>query len=185
MATPMAYGNSWARNWIQAAAAIYATASAMPDPLTYCSRPGIKICVSVVTWATGVGFLTQCATVGTPLFQCVVSFLLPPSFLPCSHLTSPVRPSLALLLYRSSAVVRLLKPMASSSLRSCSSCWVSSIWCSRLPLSSQAFFIWLWVHHSLLVSLLPHWAFFSLKYTVQKSFNISEWSLDLKSFRCS
>ena len=36
MAVPTAYGNSWARGWIQAIAA------AMPDLLTQCTRPGTE-----------------------------------------------------------------------------------------------------------------------------------------------
>ena len=33
---------SWARDWILATAAAYATAMATPDPLTHCTRPRIK-----------------------------------------------------------------------------------------------------------------------------------------------
>ena len=42
MATPMAYESSQVRDWIWATAVTYATAAAMPDPLTYCTRPGIE-----------------------------------------------------------------------------------------------------------------------------------------------
>ena len=42
MAAPAAYGSSWARDWIWATAITYTIAVAMLDPLTYCTRPGIK-----------------------------------------------------------------------------------------------------------------------------------------------
>ena len=42
MDAPTGYESSWAKNWIQAAAATYAGAAALPDHLTHCSRPGIK-----------------------------------------------------------------------------------------------------------------------------------------------
>ena len=45
---------------------IYPAAVAMPDPLTHCARLGIKTRTLAVTHATAVGFLTHCATVGTP-----------------------------------------------------------------------------------------------------------------------
>jgi len=38
----MAYGSSWAKDWLQVAAMTYATAVAMLDSLTQCYRPGIK-----------------------------------------------------------------------------------------------------------------------------------------------
>ena len=38
----MVYGGSWARDWIWATVATYATAVVMPDPLTHCPRPGIQ-----------------------------------------------------------------------------------------------------------------------------------------------
>ena len=38
----MAYGSSKARDWIRAAAATYATAVAMLDPLTHWASPGIE-----------------------------------------------------------------------------------------------------------------------------------------------
>ena len=41
MATPAAYGNTQARDWIWAAAATYAEAAAMPDSFTHCTRLGI------------------------------------------------------------------------------------------------------------------------------------------------
>ena len=34
--------NSWARHQIQATVLTYATAVAMPDPLTHCAGPGIE-----------------------------------------------------------------------------------------------------------------------------------------------
>ena len=42
MDTPLAYESFWARDWIQAAAATYAPAVAIPDPLIQCARQGIK-----------------------------------------------------------------------------------------------------------------------------------------------
>ena len=42
MAIPSAYGNSWARAQIQAAAATYTATAAMLDPLTHCTRLEIK-----------------------------------------------------------------------------------------------------------------------------------------------
>ena len=41
MAVPTAHGRSWARDWIRAALATYATAAAMPEALTHC--PGLEI----------------------------------------------------------------------------------------------------------------------------------------------
>ena len=41
MAAPAAYGNSWARDWIQAPAATYAATMAKADPLTHCATVGI------------------------------------------------------------------------------------------------------------------------------------------------
>ena len=37
MATPVAYGSSWARDWIWTTAAIYTAAVATSDPLTHCT----------------------------------------------------------------------------------------------------------------------------------------------------
>ena len=54
MAPPVAYGSSQASDWIQAAAATYATAVVMLDPLTYLCQAG--------TW-------THCATVEIPIFN--------------------------------------------------------------------------------------------------------------------
>ena len=62
MAIPTAYRSSQARNWIQAATGTYTAAAAMPDPLTHCAR----LRVEPTPWATAVGFLTHCTTVGTP-----------------------------------------------------------------------------------------------------------------------
>ena len=42
MAAPMAYGRPWARDWIWATAATYATTLAMQDTLTHCPRLMIK-----------------------------------------------------------------------------------------------------------------------------------------------
>lgn len=42
MAKPMAYGSSWARAWIQAAAVIHAPGVATPDPLTNYVELGIE-----------------------------------------------------------------------------------------------------------------------------------------------
>ena len=39
---PQQYGNSQARDWIQAAAATYPVAVAMLDPLTHCTRPSTE-----------------------------------------------------------------------------------------------------------------------------------------------
>ena len=41
MAASAAYGNSWARDLIQAVAATYDTAVSTLDPLTDCAGPGI------------------------------------------------------------------------------------------------------------------------------------------------
>ena len=41
-AAPTVAGSSRARDWIQAVAAIYATAVEIPDPLTHYTRPGIE-----------------------------------------------------------------------------------------------------------------------------------------------
>ena len=42
MAAPEAYGSSQTRDCIHATAGTYATAVAMPDPLTHCAWPGIE-----------------------------------------------------------------------------------------------------------------------------------------------
>ena len=42
MTAPVAYGISWASDLIRVATATYITAAAMQEPLTYCTRPGIK-----------------------------------------------------------------------------------------------------------------------------------------------
>ena len=42
MAAPTAHGSSQAWDWIQATAATYTAAAAMPDALTHFTRPGIK-----------------------------------------------------------------------------------------------------------------------------------------------
>ena len=65
MVAPKAYGSCQTREWIWGAAATYATATVMLDPLTHCAGWGIKT-VSVATWANIDGFLTHCPTAGTP-----------------------------------------------------------------------------------------------------------------------
>ena len=65
MATPKAYGSSWARDWIQVRALIYTTAVATPDPLTFWIR--IKLSATA-TQASAVRLLTHYATVGTPKY---------------------------------------------------------------------------------------------------------------------
>ena len=42
MAALVTYGSSWAREGIRVAAMIYSTATAMLDPLTHCTKLGIK-----------------------------------------------------------------------------------------------------------------------------------------------
>ena len=42
LSTPVAYGISQARDWIQVSDATYAAAAAMPDPLTHCIQPGLN-----------------------------------------------------------------------------------------------------------------------------------------------
>ena len=42
MATSATYGSSQARDWSQAAAAMFAAAAVMLDHLTYCAGPGIE-----------------------------------------------------------------------------------------------------------------------------------------------
>ena len=64
MATPMAYGNSWARDWIWTTAATYTRSF---NPLL---RTGDRTDTSAVNWAAAVGFLTHCATVGNPPSSC-------------------------------------------------------------------------------------------------------------------
>ena len=43
MAALVAYGSSWARDWIQAIVATYTTAAAMPDPLIHCGGWGLNL----------------------------------------------------------------------------------------------------------------------------------------------
>ena len=62
MATPVVYGSSQARDWIRAIVAIYVAARQWPTELDWGSILHV--------WATAVGFLTHCATAGTPLFCC-------------------------------------------------------------------------------------------------------------------
>ena len=42
MAAPTTYGSSQARDWNEASAVTYATAAAMQDPLTPCTKLGIE-----------------------------------------------------------------------------------------------------------------------------------------------
>ena len=66
MATPVAFGSSWARDWIQVTAGTYAMATATLHPLNLPYRAGDRTQAYVATWATVVGFLTHWAIVGTP-----------------------------------------------------------------------------------------------------------------------
>lgn len=66
MATSVAYGSSWARDLIWAAAATYATTTATPDTFKPLVWAGIRTYTSAVTWASVVGLLTHGATAGTP-----------------------------------------------------------------------------------------------------------------------
>ena len=54
MATLTAYVSSQARDWIQATAAIWATAAATADPLSYWVGLGSELCTSAVNPATAV-----------------------------------------------------------------------------------------------------------------------------------
>ena len=63
MATPVAYGRSQARDWIQAIVATYAAAAATPDPLRQAQE---QTHASVATSPAVVRFLTPCITAGTP-----------------------------------------------------------------------------------------------------------------------
>ena len=75
MATAMAYGSSWARDWIWATAGTYTAAAASLDPLTHCAGPGDGICPSIVTRSAAFGFLTHCMTAGTLLCYILWCFL--------------------------------------------------------------------------------------------------------------
>ena len=71
MVSPVAYGSSWARDWIQA--------TVMAEDLCHsCGNAGFfnplhwardGSCAPAATWATAVGFLTHCATAGAPAFD--------------------------------------------------------------------------------------------------------------------
>ena len=61
MATPMAYGNSQARNWIWTAAATYTAMQNPFNPLLWASI--------AATWSTTVRFLNHCAIAGTPYYS--------------------------------------------------------------------------------------------------------------------
>ena len=67
MATPTAYGSSWDRDWIWAAAVTYAVAGATPDPFNPLCEAGNQTCISIATRATAIGFSIHWATVATPL----------------------------------------------------------------------------------------------------------------------
>ena len=76
MAAPMSYESSQSRDWVWATTA---TAVARLDPSTHLHQAGDQTCTSTVIWATVVGFLTHCATVGTPkqfYFWTVLFFLI-------------------------------------------------------------------------------------------------------------
>ena len=61
MAALVAYRSSWARDSIQATAATYTTAVALPDPLIHGPhRAGEQTHASAVTWATAVGLNPLC-----------------------------------------------------------------------------------------------------------------------------
>ena len=64
MTVPVAYGNSQAESWIQAAAATYATAAATPDPFNPLHWARDWSWASAVTWAAAVWVLTHCTKVG-------------------------------------------------------------------------------------------------------------------------
>ena len=68
MATPEAYGRSWARDGIRATAVTSAAGAATSDPLTRLCQAGDQTRTSAVTRAAAFGFLTHCARVGTPVF---------------------------------------------------------------------------------------------------------------------
>ena len=59
--TSMAYGSSWARDWIWAAAATYASCS-NTRPFNLLRGLGNQTCIFAVIRATAVGFLTDWAT---------------------------------------------------------------------------------------------------------------------------
>ena len=69
MTTLAAYESSWAREWIWAAVATYATAVAMLDPFNPLCWARDWTHTSAATQAPVVGFLTQWTTVWTPIVE--------------------------------------------------------------------------------------------------------------------
>ena len=67
MATPTAYGSSWARDWI------WATALAAPDPLAYCTVLGIEPAPLKHPDLPQSRFLTLCTRAGTSALLMVVN----------------------------------------------------------------------------------------------------------------
>ena len=65
MATPTAHVSSQAREWVRAAATIYA-AGGNAGYLKPLGQARDETHVSVATWATAVRFLTHCTKVRTP-----------------------------------------------------------------------------------------------------------------------
>lgn len=66
MAVSIAHGSSLARHWVRAETATYATVAAMLDPLTQARD---RSCISKVTRAIAVRFLTHYAIAGTPTYS--------------------------------------------------------------------------------------------------------------------
>ena len=77
IAAPSAYGNSQARDWIQATAAVHAAAMATHWILNPLAWTGVGTCATAATQATAVGFLTHLTTAGTlkKMFICVTELL--------------------------------------------------------------------------------------------------------------
>ena len=67
MATPTAYGSSWDRDWIWATAANCTVAVAMLDHFNTLHWARNWTHISTVIQTLAVGFLSYCATVGTPV----------------------------------------------------------------------------------------------------------------------
>ena len=66
MAAPMAYGSSWAKDWIQARAVTYIAAVVMLGPFILLHQAGDQTWAATASQANAVQFLTHCATAGTP-----------------------------------------------------------------------------------------------------------------------
>ena len=64
---PHVLWSSWARDRIPAVVATQAAAVATWDPLTPCAGLGVKPVPLQQPQAAAVGFLTHCATAGTPI----------------------------------------------------------------------------------------------------------------------